>query len=112
METVVTYKGRDNSFTLEFTKDKVTLTPVEMGVITKFEIQYNGTYYNSIDNPTGFEITAATGKVKILPNKLDLAVSSGSGDITEVIVYDDVNTAGLLWAQIMVKVKHTAIPGE
>jgi len=108
MEKAITYNGRDNSFTLTFEKNGTTLTETEMNTITKFEIKFNGSYYNSTDNASGFDVTAASGAVEIFPNELDLAVSSG--DVVEVIVYDDSHDDGLVWDRIILEIKNDAIP--
>lgn len=108
MEKAITYKDRDNSFILTIKKNGVTLTEAEMSSITKFEIKYNGSYYNSTDDPGGFDITNSAGTVEIFPNEFDLAVSSG--DIVEIIVYDIEYTDGFVWDQFILEIKNVAIP--
>lgn len=106
MKTAVTYKDRDNVYYIKLKKNGALLTALEMAAITKFEIKFAGTYYNSVDNPTGFDITDATATIKILPNKLELPASDG--DIVEVIVYDMANTSGVVWEQHILEIKDDA----
>ena len=109
METAICYAERDNSFTITMKKNGTTLTAVEMGVITKFEIIYNGAYYDSVGDPTGFDVTDAAGTVKVMPYALGLTTSS---DKVELIVYDAVdNTHGLVWDQFKLVMKGDA-PAE
>ena len=68
MDKAITHFDRDNDFTVTLKKNGTTLTALEMGDITKFEIKYSGSYYNSVDNPTGFTITDATGSILVKPN--------------------------------------------
>jgi len=110
MDKAITHYDRDNDFTVTLKKNGTVLTALEMGDITKFEIKYNGEYYNSVDDPTGFTITAATGSVLVKPTALELPISSG--DIVEVIVYTATDTNGRLWEDFTLKVTGKAIKPE
>jgi len=107
MEYAIVHEDRDNSFTVTLKKNSVALTQTEMEAITKFEIKYNGTYYNSVDNSDGFEIVNATAKVTVKPYELGL--ESGDTDTVEFIVYDNGDyTNGLLWDRFKLKVSDYA----
>ena len=109
METATCYVERDNSFTITMQKNGTTLTESEMGVITKYEIIYNGAYYDSVAESTAFTITNASGTVKIMPYALGL---TSSCDRVELIIYDAVdNTHGLVWDQFKLIMKSDA-PAE
>ncbi len=108
MESVQVYKDRDNSFTLTLEKNGTTLTRTEMDAITRVEIKYNGTYYNSVDNAPGFLKDAANGQITIKPYELSL---DASRDTVELIVYDAGNyTHGLVWTQFRLVVSNEALP--
>ena len=102
MDTATCFKDRDNSFLLTLQKNGVTLTQVEMNAITKFEIKYNGAYYDSVDESTGFVRDNVNGTVQIKPYELGLAVSS---DKVELIIYDATNTHGIMWDQFKLDIK-------
>jgi hypothetical protein len=101
------YVDRDNTFTMTLKKNDISLTEEEMNAITKVEIKYQGTYYNSIDNAAGFDITVATAKVKITPKALLLAESI-TGELVEVIIYDSASTNGIVWDQFTLVNKNDA----
>jgi len=94
-QAVTMYEDRDNSFDIVLSKNNVLLTESEMSLITKFEIKFNGSYYNSVDNPTGFVLNAAESSytVKIV----NLSLTASTDKVTEVIVYTSVYTNGMRW---------------
>lgn len=108
-ETATIYEDRDNSFSLTLKKNGVALDSDEMSAITKFEIKYRDTYYNSEDSPTAFVIDTANSTVTIKPWILNLPASSEKGDTVEFIVYDAIDyTHGLVWSQFTLIVKSDA----
>ena len=95
MEQAICYKDRNNTFWISLHRNNIILSAAEMALITKFEIKHMNTYYNSIDNPTGFTRDDANGRVKIKPFELDLTISK---DLVEFLIYDAAdNTNGLYW---------------
>lgn len=96
METVTTYKDRDNTFVITFKKNWVLLTEDEMLAITKIELRYKDQYYNSVDHSQGFEIDSANSQVTIKPYSFNLTAGT---DTVEVIIYDSENQNGLVWDQ-------------
>jgi len=106
MDTAICYKDRDNSFFLTLKKNNVVLSETDMGAITKFEIKFNGAYYDSDTTPAGFTRNDAAGTVQIKPFELDLSVSN---DVVELIVYDTGDyTHGLVWDQFRLSIKSDA----
>jgi len=107
IETAVVYEDRDNSFKLTLKKNNTTLTSSEMTAITKYEIRYNGVYYDSDTYPDAFVPDNANGTIEIKPYELGLETGT---DKVELIIYDSVNyTHGLVWEQFKLKVKSDAI---
>ncbi len=102
------YQGRDNTFTLVLKKNDVTLTPEEMDVITKFEIHFRRSYYNSVTTPAAFIKNREAGSVTIKPQALGLIASE---DIIELIIYDAGDyTHGLVWGTFQLIIKEDALP--
>jgi len=101
-------QGRDNSFFLTIYKNGVALTPTDMSSITKFEIKFNGEYYDSDTYPAGIVPDNSTGTITIYPRVLGLKVSTDHK--TELIIYDANHTAGFVWTQFRMKIKGDAIP--
>ena len=109
MTTTIIYEDRSNPFVITLTKNNTTLTEQEMTNLTKFEIRYQDTYYDSADFPLAFVRDDIKGQVEIKPFTLGLAASTKKGDLVEFIVYDnDDHVAGLLWSQFTLIVKNDA----
>jgi len=94
-QAVTMYEDRDNSFDIVLSKNNALLTEVEMNSITKFEIKFNGSYYNSIDNPTGFVLNATESSYTV--SIVDLSLTAAVDMVTEVIIYTSVYTNGTRW---------------
>ena len=107
-ETATIYEDRDNSFTLTLKKNGTTLTSAEMAAITKYEIRYSDTYYDSDTYASAFVADNSDGTVIVYPYSFGLAASVKSGEVVEFIVYDATNTNGLVWDQFILIVKDDA----
>ena len=108
MEAAIVWKGRANSIFIQLSKDGTVLTPEEIDLITAVELRYKGVYYGSLAYPTYFDLTTyrATGQIAIKPGLLPMPVGE---DVVELIIYDSVNTDGIMWMQISVEVKGDVI---
>lgn len=99
------YKGRDNSIKFQLDVNGVPLTATEIADITKVELYFGGTYYES---DTDFPMT------KDGPNgSIELAVGTlpeGKDKKTELIVYDSINTNGIVWTQFSLTISGDATP--
>ena len=104
----IVWNDRDNAIKVMLKIDGVTLTQQEIEAITKVEIKYKDNYYNSIDDPTAFDLVTdkATGEISFSLGMLGLEV--GSDSKAELIIYDVVNTNGIVWCQGKLKVKDDA----
>ena len=80
------YEGRDNPFSITIKKNGIALSEQDMQAITKIELRIGGAYYNSQDNPDGFERDDITATFKVLPRVLGLTKGR---DIVEVLIYDN-----------------------
>lgn len=97
MELAVTYKDRDNSFIVTLKLNGSVLPEAQMSAISRFEVKYGGTYYNSDDYPSCFSRSDSSGQVTIKPYGFGLEAGS---DLTEFIVYDEGDYQhGLVWDQ-------------
>lgn len=94
-KSVTMYEDRDNTFDIVLYKNKIPLTTTEMGLITKFEIKFNGAYYNTIDNPGGFSLNVSESSYTI--KIAGLSLSAAEDTATEVIVYTTESTNGRRW---------------
>lgn len=105
MESAICYESRDNSFTLTIKKNNVTLTESEMLAVTKFEIKFDGIYYNTVANPTGFVVDNTAGTLKVKPYELGFVSTT---DIVELILYDTEHPHGLVWETFELVMKDDA----
>jgi len=108
MDKLIVWKDRANPVYIQLSKLGAVLTAEEMAAITKAELKYSGVYYDSTAHPTAFDLTtiAAEGKIIIKPGLLEWTAGA---DIAELIIYDSVNTEGIMWMQIRITVKDDAI---
>ena len=108
---VTVYSQRDNSFYLILRKDGKLLTTLEMDSIIKYEIHYNGSYYNSIDHAAAFVADTSNSKVLIKPYSLGLAVSED--EKVEFLIYDAADYShGVVWDTFKLTVLNDAIPAS
>lgn len=105
MESATCYEDRDNSFVLTIKKNDVTLTESEMLAVTKFEIKFDGVYYNTVANPTGFVINNVAGTLKVKPYELVLGATI---DNVELILYTAETPHGLVWENFELIMKDDA----
>jgi|SaaInlLV_10m_DNA_2_1039722.scaffolds.fasta_scaffold97073_1 hypothetical protein len=106
----IIYEDRSNPILITLVKNGVTLPELDMNNITKYEIKYQDTYYDSDTYPLAFVDDAPNGQVTIKPYSLGLAASRKKGDLVEFIVYDAAdNVGGLLWSQFTLIVKDDAV---
>ncbi len=96
------YKGYDNTFTVQLLEDEL---PQDITAATKIEIIYKGESYDSDTYPTSFDFTsgADTGLI-VLKLGIIATIPVGTDSRSELIVYDAVNTNGIFWGRLVVKV--------
>jgi len=101
------YYGRDNPFEVLLTHLDTgeKLTAAEMATITKYELKYKGTYYNSIAYPAAFSADGATAIITIIPSTLELPIGS---DLTEFIIYSATYPNGFVCNVFQLAVLKTA----
>lgn len=108
-ETATIFEDRTNSFDLILQKNAVNLTVGEMDAITKYELRYDDTYYDSTTYPNAFSAVSATATLTIFPYDLGLGTSGKRGEVVELIIYDaGDNVEGLVWDQFALIVKADA----
>ncbi len=108
-ETATIYEDRTNPFFITLEKNDVALSESDMVAITKYEIRYDDTYYDSDDYPDAFSVDNATATVTVKPYALGLASSPKRGEVVEIIIYDTGDNAnGLVWDQFALIVKEDA----
>ena len=112
-ETAIIYEDRSNSFIITLLKNNVIMNDADMGQLIKFEIKYQGSYYNSTDYPLAFvagtDAAGTKGQVEVKPYSLGLAASRRKGELVEFIVYDaSDHVSGLVWSQFILIVKNDA----
>lgn len=94
MITEYIHSGKDNTFTVEFTKDGVAY---DLSPATKIEFTLNGTTVDSITNPTYFDFSTGTdGRIEFSLGGAGY-VQNDSG-LATIIAYDPVNTDGIVLA--------------
>lgn len=106
-ETEYVYVGRDNTIDLLLKADGVViaLDTAVTRMDLKFSDRIYGTQYlTSVDYPTAFDwVTRGADGIVIL--KLgDIELTAGKDTKVELIVYDNVNTNGIVWGVVPIKV--------
>ncbi len=96
------YKGYDNTFTVQLLEDE---EPQDLGAATKVELIYKGESYDSDTYSDSFDFVtgAATGLV-IMKLGIISTIPLGTDSRSELIVYDAVNTNGIFWGKLVIKV--------
>jgi len=107
METMTVWKDRNNISYFELSKQGELLTAIEMSAITKAEIKYNDLYYNSDDYPTAFDWITLESESKLIVKfgLIDLGDNLSKDRKAELIIYDAVNTDGVVWNQFTMIIK-------
>lgn len=104
------YEGRDNPFSITIKKNGVALSEQDMQAISKLELRVAGSYYNSQDNPDGFERDDTTATFKVLPWALGLTKGR---DIVEVLIYDNGDFQhGFVVEKFILNISGEAIPDD
>lgn len=97
--TEVVFIGKDNSIDLQLYDDTVvpgTWNETSLPESAKVEVVIdNGNKYNSTDHPTLVSFTI-TGKVSL---KLGTCFTIENTYDAQLVVYDDINTNGVIWEQ-------------
>lgn len=106
-ETEYVYVGRDNTIDLLLKADGVAIELHE--AVTRMDLKFSdrifGTQYvTSADYPTAFDwVTRGADGIVIL--KLGgLELAAGRDSKVELIVYDNVNTNGIVWGEVPIKI--------
>jgi len=108
MEKWIVWKDRANQIEVPLLdSDGNAYDATAMGNITKVEIRYKGKYYDSVTLSDSFDLTtkAASGILIVKPGLMGWGAGS---DIVELILYDAVNTDGIVYSQYAVYVKDDA----
>jgi hypothetical protein len=96
------YKGRDNTFTIQLLEDD---EPYDISSVNKVGIIYKGTEYDSDSYSGSFDFItdASDGKIAF---KLGIisGLPEGRDSKAEVITYDALNTNGVYWGYIALRV--------
>ena len=95
------YKGYDNTFTVQLLEDGVAQ---DLTAATKIEIIYKGESYDSDAYSSSFDLSA--GATGLLTMRLGIisTIPVGTDSRSELIVYDAVNTNGIFWGRLVIKV--------
>lgn len=107
------YADRDNEreITMQMRDDDTDelrdLTEAEMSAITKVEIHYDDTYYDSDTYASGFDWTTYASSAKLVL-KLGNILPVGRDRKAELIIYDAIHTNGIVWDQMDIKVSDEA----
>jgi len=107
------YTDRDNPITLILKEDDENITEAQMLAITKVGVRYDpddngaGVYYNSDDYPTKFDWTTNADEAKVTM-KLGTLLPAGYDRKAELLIYNAVNTNGIVWDQFRLKVSDEA----
>lgn len=105
----IIWKGRDNSIDLLIKADGEIVTGLDV-TVTKIELKYKDIYYSSTDSPTSFD-WASRGADGVIILKLGLlSLPAGKDKKAELIIYDAVNTNGIVWGQFVLTVTEEALP--
>ena len=109
-EKMIVWKDRDNPTYIQLQENEVNLTPGQMEAITKAEIYFDGNYYNSNDNPECFDLTTMKDESTLILHLGLLPLHDGyaENDLAELILYDAVNTNGVVWMQFVIIIKTDA----
>jgi len=92
------YADRDNPFTLTLKQNNVAVIEAVMNTFTKYEIKFQGEYYDSVTYPNAFEISNANATVTIKPEEFDLSPTNRVGEDCVFLVYDASDyDDGLVW---------------
>lgn len=104
MATEVVYSGYDNPHKYILKEDEVALTSSQMSAITKVAVRFSGETYDSDDFPDAFDWSTErdTGTLSVKLGRLGLP--DGRDRKTELIIYDSVNTNGIVWATLNLNV--------
>ena len=105
----IIWNARNNAIRLELTKDDTVLTQTEIEAITKAEIKFNNTYYDSDTYASSWDLVTykADGQIEFSFGLLGLTASTDRK--AELIIYDAANTNGIVWTQGKIKVTDEAI---
>ena len=105
----IIYEDRSNFILITLMKNGTVLPESDMNNLTKFELRYQDTYYNSVDYPLAFVADSPNGQITIKPYSLGLAASGHKGELVEFIVYDAADhISGMVWSQFTLIVKSDA----
>lgn len=103
MSTETIYVDRDNKFSLLLKADDVV---VDLSTVTKVELLFSESYYNSTHWPDAFDYaTRATGGIIIFDLAAITSLEAGRDKKAELIIYDDTNADGIVWGQIDLVIK-------
>lgn len=98
MVTEIVFIGRDNAIDLQLQDDSQTpgtLNNTDLSAATKVEVVINdGNSYDSTANPTVVMFNPVTGVVTL---KLGTMFTAENVYDAQIVVYDAVNTNGVLW---------------
>jgi hypothetical protein len=105
--TEFVYVGRDNTIDLMLKEDGVIVELHE--TVTRMDLKfsdriYEDQYITSVDYPTAFD-WVTRGEEGIVILKLGgIELTSGKDTKVELIVYDTINTNGIVWGTVPIRV--------
>lgn len=104
MTTEVFYVGMDNASRLLLKSDGAVQ---DLSEVTKVAIRFDGTTYSSADFASAFDfVTEATDGILTIQAGLISSITASSIDVqAELILYDPVNTNGIVWGTFTMDMK-------
>jgi hypothetical protein len=105
--TEYVYVGRDNTIDLLLKADGVVIALD--AAVTKMEMKFSSRlfgaeYINSESNPGVFDWDTKGADGIVIIALGGLAITAGKDSKVELIVYDNVNTNGIVWGTVPIKV--------
>jgi len=99
------YSGRDNSLRFELKKNGITLTEQAITDITEVQIYFQGAYYSSIGDFVLIK-DGTNGTIELAVGVLPI----GKDTKTELIIFDDTHTNGIVWDIFSLTISDEAVP--
>ena len=98
----IVYKGYDNTFTVRCLEDKV---PVDITAVTRATLLYKEVVIDSTTDPNSFDFdTYATDGDIVFKLGIISDIEVGRDSYAELVLYDAVNTEGIFWGYLAIKV--------
>lgn len=99
MDTEIAYIGHDNTIDLQLLEDNVA---VDLSGVTRMTLQFGDTLMDSDVHAGVFDWSAGNGVLEIALQ--GQSITANEYYDTQLIVYDAINTNGIVWGKISIVV--------